>query len=104
MCPQIFRKIRVCKANRKKVYGTSIDERPEIVDSRTEAGHWEGDTVVGKRNGKESVILTLLEKKTQNYIAIRIPGKTSEAVNAAMERLHEEFGEKFSHLTLDKSV
>ena len=83
---------------RKKVYGTSIDERPEIVDSRTEAGHWEGDTVVGKRNGKESVILTLLEKKTQNYIAIRIPGKTSEAVNAAMERLHEEFGEKFSQV------
>ncbi|MCQ4841862.1 IS30 family transposase, partial [Neglectibacter timonensis] len=81
---------------RKKVYGTSIDERPEIVDSRTEEGHWEGDTVVGKRNGKESVILTLLEKKTQNYIAIRIPGKTSEAVNTAMERLHEEFGEKFS--------
>ena len=32
-----------------------------------------------KRNGKESVILTLLEKKTQNYIAIRIPGKTSAA-------------------------
>ena len=48
---------------RKKVYGTSIDERPEIVDSRTEEGHWEGDTVVGKRNGKESVILTLLEKE-----------------------------------------
>ena len=51
-----------------------------------------------KRNGKESVILTLLEKKTQNYIAIRVPGKTSEAVNAAMEKLHEEFGEKFSQV------
>ena len=37
-------------------------------------------------------------KKTQNYIAIRIPGKTSEAVNTAMERLHEEFGEKFSQV------
>ena len=46
---------------KRQVYGTSIDERPEIVDSRTEEGHWEGDTVVGKRNGKESVILTLLE-------------------------------------------
>ena len=92
------KKHRKNPAKQKKVYGTSIDERPEIVDSRTEEGHWEGDTVVGKRNGKESVILTLLEKKTQNYIAIRIPGKTSEAVNAAMERLHEEFGEKFSQV------
>ena len=54
-------------------------------------GNWAGVTA----DKKESVILTLLEKKTQNYIAIRIPGKTSEAVNAAMERLHEEFGEKF---------
>lgn len=87
-----------CAEHRKKCYGTSIDERPEVVDSRTEFGHWEGDTVVGKRKGKESVILTLLEKKSQNYIAIRIPGKTSEAVNAAMERLYEEFGEKFSQV------
>lgn len=79
----------------KKNYGTSIDERPEIVNSRTEEGHWEGDTVVGRRNGKEAVILTLLEKKTQNYIALRIPGKTSEAVNAAMARLREEYGERF---------
>ena len=44
-----------------------------------EIGHWESDTVVGKRNGKKSVILTLLEKKTKHYLAIRIPGKTSEA-------------------------
>ena len=34
-----------------------------------EEGHWEGDTVVGKRAGKEAVVLSLLEKKTENYIA-----------------------------------
>ena len=55
----------------------------------------EGDTVVGKRNGKETVILTLLEKKTQHYLAIRIPGKTSEAINATMRKLREAFGESF---------
>ncbi len=81
---------------RRKSYGTSIDERPEVVNLRTEEGHWEGDTVVGRRNGKEAVILTLLEKKTQNYIAIRISGKTSKAVNAAMVNLREEYGERFS--------
>lgn len=82
----------------KKCYGTSIDERPEVANTRTEEGHWEGDTVVGKRNGKEAVILTLLEKKTQNYLAIRISGKTSEAVNAAMAALREEYGEQFSQV------
>lgn len=85
----------------KKCYGTSIEERPEVVNTRTEEGHWEGDTVVGKRNGKDAVILTLLEKKTQNYIAIRIFGKTSEAVNAAMAALREEYGEQFSRVFKD---
>lgn len=82
-------------AKRKKAYGTTIDERPEIASSRLEVGHWEGDTVVGKRKGKEAVILTLLEKKTQHYLAIRIPGKTGEAVNEAMQKLREDFGASF---------
>ncbi len=69
---------------REKSYGASIDERTEVVNFRTEESHWEGDTVVGRRNGREAVLLTLLEKKTQNYMAIRIPEKTSEAVNAAV--------------------
>lgn len=85
-------------AKRGKSYGRSIDERPKIVERREEIGHWEGDTVVGKRAGKEAVTLTLLEKKLQEYITIRIPGKTSEAVLAAMEQLREAFGEKFSEV------
>lgn len=43
--------------------------RPDI-DS-TEFGHWEVDTVVGRRNGREAVIFTAVEKLTRNYIAIR---------------------------------
>lgn len=82
----------------KKHYGTSISERPEVASQRVEEGHWEGDTVVGKRNGQEAVILSLLEKKTENYIAIRIPGKTSEAVMGAMQMLREEYGEQFSQV------
>ena len=80
----------------KKHYGQSISNRPEIAGLRMEEGHWEGDTVVGKRAGQEAVILSLLEKKTQHYIAIRIPGKTSEAVMAAMSALHDELGERFA--------
>lgn len=95
--PDALKRKKCCKstAKRKKAYGATIDERPEITSSRLEVGHWEGDTVVGKRKGKEAVILTLLEKKTQHYLAIRIPGKTSEAVNAAMQKLREDFGESF---------
>ncbi|EJW96756.1 integrase core domain protein, partial [gut metagenome] len=44
----------------KKLFGKSISNRPLVADLRIEEGHWEGDTVVGKRNGKEAVILSLL--------------------------------------------
>lgn len=95
--PEALKRKKCCKSTtkRKKAYGATIDERPEITSSRLEVGHWESDTVVGKRKGKEAVILTLLEKKTQHYLAIRIPGKTSEALNAAMQKLREDFGESF---------
>lgn len=82
----------------KKNYGKSISVRPEIAESRIEEGHWEGDTVVGKRAGKEAVVFSMIEKKTENYIALRIPGKTSEAVMAAMQMLKTEFGDKFSRV------
>jgi len=80
----------------KRVYGTSIDLRPAIVGQRIEEGHWEGDTIVGQRSGKGAVVLSLIEKKTENYIAILIPGRTSEAVMAAMKALKEDFGDSFS--------
>lgn len=82
----------------KKNFGTDISQRPEIAALRIEAGHWEGDTVVGKRAGKEAVVLSLLEKKTENYIAIRIPGKDADSVLNAMQSLREEFGDKFSQV------
>ena len=80
----------------KKSYGKSISERPEIAACRIEEGHWEGDTVVGKRAGKEAVVFSMIEKKTENYIALRIPSKTSEAVMSAMQMLKAEFGDRFS--------
>lgn len=83
---------------RKKCYGRDIAQRPEIAALRIEEGHWEGDTVVGKKAGKESVILSLLEKKTENYIALRIPGKDADSVLSAMKLLKEEYGEKFSQV------
>lgn len=82
----------------KKNFGKSIDLRSEIASQRMEEGHWEGDTVVGKRAGKEAVVFSLLEKKTETYMAFLIPGKTSEAVMAAMQRLKAEYGDHFAQV------
>ena len=81
---------------KKPPRGRSIDERPEI--SSDDFGHWEGDTVIGKKKGKEAVILTLLEKKSDNFIAVRIPSKTAAAVNEAMAQLKAYFGDLFSEV------
>ena len=80
----------------KRPKGRSIEDRPATVNARSELGHWEADTVVGLRNGKESVVFTLVERVTDNYVAIRISSKTSEAVQAAMQTLNDEYGDRFS--------
>lgn len=102
------RKAHKTRAN-KRIPGTSIDERPEIASLRIECGHWEIDTVVGHKAGKESVVLTLVEKKTDYYIAIKIPGKDSVSVKTAMEVLRKEYGEKnfskvFKTITADNGT
>lgn len=84
----------ICREN-KRIFGKSISERPEIVRLQKEEGHWEADTVIGKKKGGEAALLTLLEKKTRYYIVIRLSNKTSEAVMEAMNVLHKEFGDKF---------
>ena len=89
---------RKWKRRNKRILGRSIEERPAYIDDRQESGHWEADTVVGKRAGKESVILTLLERKTRHYLAIKIDSKTSGSVNAAMAVLKEEYGDRFSEV------
>lgn len=82
----------------KRTLGRSIDERPEEAMQRIVCGHWEIDTVVGHRKGRESVVLTLLEKTTDFYLAVKIPGKNADSVMAAMESLREEYSEHFSEI------
>lgn len=82
----------------KRIQGRSIDERDAIVNLKQEFGHWEGDTVVGKKRGKESAVFSLLEKCSNNYIAIKIPSKTCDGVKYAMQQLRKQYGDKFSQV------
>lgn len=79
----------------KRLRGRSIDERPSIVDERKEFGHWEVDTVVGHRKGREAVIFTAVEKVTGHCIAIRINGRTSVAVESAVTQMVDMFGARY---------
>lgn len=65
---------------------------------KQELGHGEGDTAVGRKRGKESVVFSMLEKRSSTYIAIKIPSKTCDGVRYAMEQLHKQYGNKFSQM------
>jgi IS30 family transposase len=79
---------------RKRILGTSIDERPEEVNDRKSFGHWEIDTVIGKRSS-DGAILTLTERKTRTELIEPLANRTSQCVTDALQRLAERFGDRF---------
>ncbi|MGL5253548.1 MAG: IS30 family transposase [Brevinema sp.] len=82
----------------KRLNGKSIDLRSPEVAQRIQFGHWESDTVVGKKKKGEPATFTIVEMLTGDFLTIKIDGKTCEGIAAAMEQLHDEFGEQFSQV------
>ena len=82
----------------KKKLGKSITERPSNINNREEFGHWEIDTVVGEKSKYDSVLLTIVERKTRNAIIHKIASKTAEAVTEALNSIRTIYGDKFSDI------
>lgn len=78
----------------KRIIGKSIDQRPNEVQLRKTFGHWEIDTIVGKKSG-DSVILTLTERKTRYELLFVLDVKDSNAVNKKILELNNLYGEQF---------
>jgi len=68
----------------KRLRGPSIDERPAAVASRQEFGHFEFDTIVGLRNGRESVIMTLIERQSRFEIMRLLDGRDADSMAYAL--------------------
>ena len=83
------------RANKKNL-GTSIEKRPVSIDNREEFGHWEIDTVIGQKSGKDNVLLTIAERKTRQFLVRKIADKSALAVMAELDKLREECGDRFS--------
>ena len=82
-----------CRKNRH-ILGDSIEQRPQVVNDRQEFGHWEIDTIVGKRKAGE-VLLALDERITRCRHVIKISGKTKEGVRKGLEILRRQYGSLF---------
>lgn len=78
--------------------GDSIEKRPEEIDSREEFGHWEMDTVVGKRGESKHSLLVLTERKTREEIITLLYEHTMEQVVKALDTLEEKWGNLFSQV------
>ena len=59
----------------------SIRERPPEVEDRAVPGHWEGDLLSGSRN---THIATLVERSSRFVMLVRVGGKDTETVVAAL--------------------
>jgi IS30 family transposase len=81
----------------KRILGQSIEQRPTEVETRQEFGHWEIDTVIGKRS-TDQVLLTLTERRTRQELIIPLARKDSVSVQTGLKELKERFGHQFSQI------
>jgi transposase, IS30 family len=61
----------------------SIRERPAEAEDRAIPGHWEGDLLSG---GQNSYIATLVERHSRFLMLIKVPGKDTAVVVAALSK------------------
>ena len=60
----------------------SVHQRPFPPSDRSEAGHWEGDLIVGR--GHTSAIGTLVERQTRLIRLVHLPERDAHAFHAAL--------------------
>ncbi len=81
----------------------SIAERPAIVETRSDAGHWEGDLVVGKN--QDGFILTLVERTSRILHAVKTTTKKpAEVCRAVIETLLDRPGSWVKTITFDNGT
>lgn len=99
------KKVRVQK---RASAGESIENRPGEVKGRETFGHWEMDTVKGKRGVTKSCMLVLTERKTRDEIVVKLKDQTAASVVEALDRLERKWGGMFCgvfrSITVDNGV
>lgn len=106
----LFKNCRVIPKRRRKRYGSLdsrgilrgkrlITERPEYINNRSEFGHWEGDTVMGK--DKHQCFLTLVERKSGLNRMIKLKNRTAKNVTKALISIISAEPHLFKSITFD---
>ena len=88
----------------KRELGKSIELRDATIETREEFGHWELDTVRGTKDKTDNVLVTLLERKSRLYIALRCPSAHACDVKGTLEPWLTTFRKNVELGTICKTI
>lgn len=89
---ELFKHLRQSNKKRKKQYGAkdkrgqirnriSIEERPEVVETKTRIGDWEIDTVIGKNH--KGALVTIVDRVSKFTLIKKVDSKQAKVVTEA---------------------
>ena len=99
-----------CQKKRRKRYGSydrrgripqrvSIEERPQIVETRGRIGDWEADTIIGQNH--HHALVSLVERKSKLTLLKKVERNTAEAVEQAISQLLRPLAAQVHTITSD---
>ncbi len=81
-----------------------ISNSPDIVNKKWRIGDFEGDTVIGTRNGSKQCLLTLVDRKSKYSLIRKINNKSAKAVQDSMEDIYSSTIIPFKTITVDNGT
>lgn len=79
-----------------------ISERPAVVETRTQLGHWEIDTVMG--TGSKHCIVSIVERKTGYLLIGKLTARTQAQTTQRTIRLIRQHAHRFKTITADNGT
>lgn len=109
----LYTYLRGARKRRRKRYGAydsrgrlagkrHISERPPAAELRSEIGHWEIDTVIGK--GDHHCLVTVVDRKTGYVVIGKLRARTKEHTNQRTVRLIRRHPQRFKTITADNGT
>jgi IS30 family transposase len=106
----LYRHLRCQKRRRKRYAGgrdrrgqiigrRPISDRPKHIEERRQIGHWEGDTLIGKRH--KHAIVSLVERKSGYAVLAKVENKTADQVSTAIIKRLKPIARRVRTLTYD---
>lgn len=107
---ELYKHLRQSNKKRRKQYGSkdkrgqirnriSIEERPDVVETKTRIGDWEIDTVIGKNH--KGALVTIVDRVSKFTLIKKVDSKQSEVVTEATIMLLTPYLDKTHTITAD---